>query len=279
MPVCKTRLTLITEDEQSAFASGAVAGYGGAETKPESKFKSWFRGKRGSRTSVTAPEPARETATAQEPVSSAVGREDAVDKTTEEPAAPAREASEGAEGVTDASARQVAAVTGGPCATEETTETAQETTEAPKESTESAADETRGAALRSHPVTADELTDMQTRRMSSVDEGQAQGMAQQAQQNTADHASDKPSSRLKSRLSRMLSGGSSVSKLDESVKDHSEDAQTDGQKGTPRYAHAVPDERELLRESATDQGLPAPPAVGKNMSNGTGRESRFSEDL
>lgn len=233
---------------------------------------------------MTAPDTSRETGPAQEPVSSAVGGENPIEKTTEEPAAPVRKASDGAESAQNASARQVAAVTEGPSATEETTETAEtteapkESIEAPKESTESAADESRRAALRSHPVTADELTDMQTRRMSSVDEGQAQAMAQKAQQNTADHASDKPSSRLKSRLSRMLSGGSSGSGLDESVKGYNEDAQTDGQKGTPRYAHAVPDERELLRESATDQGLPAP-AAGKNMTNGTGRESRFSEDL
>ncbi|PKY04025.1 hypothetical protein P168DRAFT_327046 [Aspergillus campestris IBT 28561] len=273
------------QDEQEAFASGAVSGYGGAEAKSESKFKSWFRGKRGSRSSMTAPETSREIGTGQEPASSAVGRENPIEKTTEEPAAPAQKASEGAEDAKDASARQIAAVTGGPSATEETSEAAKETTEAPresieapKESTESAAEENRRAALRSHPVTADELTDMQTRRMSSVDEGQAAAMAQKAQQNTADHASDKPSSRLKSRLSRMLSGGSSRSGLDESVSDYNEDAQTDGQKGTPRYAHAMPDERELLRESATDQGLPAP-AAGKNMTNGAGRESRFSEDL
>ncbi|KAI9039086.1 uncharacterized protein KD926_009954 [Aspergillus affinis] len=38
-------------------------------------------------------------------------------------------------------------------------------------------------------------------------------------------------------------------------------------------------ERDGLRDSAADQGLPVPPAIGKRLSNGTGRESRFSEDL
>ena len=41
-------------------------------------------------------------------------------------------------------------------------------------------------------------------------------------------------------------------------------------------------DREGLRDSAAEQGLPVPPAIGKQTSNGTGagtRESRFSEDL
>lgn len=144
-------------------------------------------------------------------------------------------------------------------------------------------DNERGAPLRSNPVTADDLQVMQR---NSVDEGTLEGVgsegqvAQQETRETSEHNGDKRS-RLKFRLSQMVSRNSQDTKTN-GVTDHGKE--TEG--GSAPVEHTAADElpshstdRDELRESATEQGLPTPPAIGKRTSNGTGRESRFSEDL
>ncbi|KAB8230682.1 uncharacterized protein BDW43DRAFT_284436 [Aspergillus alliaceus] len=144
-------------------------------------------------------------------------------------------------------------------------------------------DDERGAPLRSNPVTADDLQVMQR---NSVHEGTLEGVgsegqvAQQGTRETSEHNGDKRS-RLKFRLSQMVSRNSQDTKTN-GVTDYGKE--TEG--GSAPVEHTAADElpshttdRDELRESATEQGLPTPPAIGKRTSDGTGRESRFSEDL
>lgn len=133
--------------------------------------------------------------------------------------------------------------------------------------------DSRGAALGSHPITGDELVDMQRRRSSLASATEEGAQSSGAKENEE----GKRPSRLRSSLIKMAS--------------RNKEAKTNGHGGAAaggesQAAAEAKDsstaDREGLRDSAAEQGLPVPPAIGKQTSNGTGagtRESRFSEDL
>lgn len=125
----------------------------------------------------------------------------------------------------------------------------------------------RGTALSSHPITGDELVDMQRRRSSVV------GTAEEATPSAAkENEGDKRASRLRSSFMKMVSRNQESKP--NGYEGPSEAFERSGAQGTSTAG------REGLRDSAAEQGLPVPPAVGvgKHTSNAT-RESRFSEDL
>ena len=135
--------------------------------------------------------------------------------------------------------------------------------------------DSRGAALGSHPITGDELVDMQRRR-SSLASAPEEG----AQSGAKETGEGKRPSRLRSSFIKMASRNNRESK----TNGHAGGAAGgESQAAEPSEAQGTSTaDREGLRDSAAEQGLPVPPAIGKQTSNGTGagtRESRFSEDL
>ncbi|KAF7175924.1 hypothetical protein CNMCM7691_000456 [Aspergillus felis] len=143
--------------------------------------------------------------------------------------------------------------------------------------------DSRGAALRSHPVTGNDLAT--TPQRMSVDEGSLgneatrRGSSGIAEQN----GENRKTSRLRSSFMKIVSGGSQdnktngVSKPSDDRRAASESAEEGGVR-KPEGSNASTATKEELRESAADHGLPVPPAIGKHATNGS-RESRFSEDL
>ncbi|EAW11156.1 uncharacterized protein ACLA_088450 [Aspergillus clavatus NRRL 1] len=149
--------------------------------------------------------------------------------------------------------------------------------------------DSRAAALRSHPVTGNDLVLMQQRM--SVDEGNlgrsrigSDDAARRGSSSTAEHnGEDRRPSRLRSSFMKILSGNSQenktngVSKANDESRTASETAEQSAL--SSRKASTAPTlERDELRGSASDQGLPVPPPIGKYATNGS-RGSRFSEDL
>jgi hypothetical protein len=140
--------------------------------------------------------------------------------------------------------------------------------------------DSRGAALRSHPVTGNDLATMQQRM--SVDEGSLGNEAtRRGSSGIPEQNGEKKPSRLRSSFMKIVSGGqdnrtNGVSKLSDRRR-ASEAAEESGVRN-PEGSNASTATKEELRESAADHGLPAPPAIGKPTTNGS-RGSRFSEDL
>ncbi|KAB8200623.1 hypothetical protein BDV34DRAFT_216970 [Aspergillus parasiticus] len=231
-----------------ATASGAMVDTGSTEpiTRTESKLKTWFSKLGGRRPSASTGEAPKVAEGNRETPSNAV----------EETAQAAEGPNESVEAAETADATNLTEVDG---------------------------DNELGAPLRSNPVTADDLQEMQRK---SVDAGTLEAMKPEGQavepgsKESPEQNGDKRS-RLKSRLSQMVSKNSQ-DKTDEVIDHNKEDDE-----GSVPVEHTAADElpshateRDELRESAADQGLPVPPAIGKRASNGTtGRESRFSEDL
>lgn len=128
----------------------------------------------------------------------------------------------------------------------------------------------RGAALSSHPVTGDDLD----RRSTNGNGAEVSKMS--TYDSTSSGQVESSSKRQRLRKSFMKTIGRS-----------NQDSKTNG---IDRNSHSrtasgvIPDPKESdsgirsLRNSAVEQGLPVPPAIGDNAST-TGRESRFSEDL
>ncbi|KAE8349080.1 hypothetical protein BDV28DRAFT_160791 [Aspergillus coremiiformis] len=238
----ETREPQTTEAGNETIASGAVVDSGPTEpvTRTESKLKTWFS-KLGAR----------------------------------RPSAGTGEAPKVAEGDQGTPSQVVEGTTQVAERPDELAETADAA-----EAAEVVDSDERGAPLRSNPVTADDLQEMDRK---SVDAGTLEAMrsAQAGTKETFEHNGDKRS-RLKSRLSQMVSRGSQDSKTN---------GGTDRGKGTDGgpvpIEHTAADElpshstqqREERHDSVAEQRLPTPPAIGKRTSNGTGRESRFSEDL
>ncbi|KAF7161305.1 hypothetical protein CNMCM6106_008594 [Aspergillus hiratsukae] len=139
--------------------------------------------------------------------------------------------------------------------------------------------DSRGAALRSHPVTGNDLATMQQRM--SVDEGSLGNEATRRGSSgiPEQNGETRKPSRLRSSFMKIVSGGSQdnrtngVSKPSERRR-----ASEGGGVRNPEGSNASTATKEELRESAADHGLPAPPAIGKHTTNGS-RGSRFSEDL
>lgn len=154
------------------------------------------------------------------------------------------------------------------------------------------AEDARGAALSSHPVTGVDLAQMQNGgtngngdfgRLSTAEDLNRQLSEGERPLSTG----EKRRSRFRASLMRIVSRNSQGPKTngvvahDEDTRRHSrgeEHSHHDDQGHHDAHRHAAA-EREDLRESAAEQGLLVPPAIGEQGSYSTARESRFSEDL
>jgi hypothetical protein len=139
-------------------------------------------------------------------------------------------------------------------------------------------DRSRSAALSSHPITGDELNEMQRRRSSVLS---ASGKAPQRSPTKEDGNGNRRSSWFRNSLMKPFSRNSETKTNGNGVAVTGGATSNDSEVADPSEAQqaSTAANREDLRESAAEQGLPAPPAIGKEASNGTARESRFSEDL
>ncbi|PYH94442.1 hypothetical protein BO71DRAFT_398894 [Aspergillus ellipticus CBS 707.79] len=253
----------------------AETGPSEAVSKSESKFKSWFKGRLGRRSSGTTTEFVKLKGEGPE-VPEAV---DTGLATRQQEATQAG----GYEGIREAQPEQEAAGgQGRTCDIAHPAGNAPEVPElpaapaAPQASTEEAVDDnSRRAALRSHPVTTNDLRDVQTKV--PADEGHPEGA------HTEDHAAQRASDSIEepsvdSKRKGVISGFKKINTK------HPADAKMNGigsNEMARRSSQAIPTpavETER-RESATDPGLSVPAATGKRTSSGTGRESRFSEKL
>lgn len=138
----------------------------------------------------------------------------------------------------------------------------------PEESDQAAAeDDSRGAALRSHPVTANDLRVMSKRMSVSEGQDEKEAVGQAGQESAGD------------RRSRLVSGFKKI------VSKSSSEGKAEGIGSNDiarRSSQAIPTpgvETEERRASAAEQGLSVPTVRGKRASSGAGRESRFSEKL
>lgn len=192
------------QTEETASQTDSVA-------RRESKFKNWFKGKLGRRSSAP---PQKQTNGTYESVQSI----------------PVETGAEGSEGVVRA-------------------ETSEETGRLAHES--EAQDESRVAPLRSNPVTAEDLNRRAEER-ASYDEGM-----------------DNPD-------------GGSPAKY--ATAENSEATGSSKQQERADSVHDLPSTPNKAKEENVAEPLPAPPSMGevvnkRRPSNGTARESRFSEDL
>lgn len=125
--------------------------------------------------------------------------------------------------------------------------------------------EPRGAALSSHPVSTEDLESEQ-----DEDGGATRSFTEEPTNNhqaTQNGNSNGESKRHRLRRSFM-----------KTVTRNSQDFKTNGADHKHQSSEAVgSSDLQALRDSATDQGLPAPPVIGDTPS--MRRESRFSEDL
>lgn len=121
--------------------------------------------------------------------------------------------------------------------------------------------EPRGAALSSHPISAEDLESEHGENSRVLEESTNN---QQAVQNGNSNVTSK-----RHRLRRSLL---------KTVSRNSQELKTNGTDHKRQSSEAVPtSELQGLRDSAVEQGLPAPPVLGDSLS--IRRESRFSEDL
>ena len=154
------------------------------------------------------------------------------------------------------------------------------------------AEDSRGAALSSHPVTGVELAQMQNGGTNGDGDFGQSSTAEDLHRPLSEGEKSLPNgehrrSRFRNSLMRIVSRNSQepkangISAHDEDTRRHStaeEYSHHDDQGHHDALRHADA-EREDLRESAAEQGLAAPPAIGEQGSYSTARESRFSEDL
>lgn len=162
--------------------------------------------------------------------------------------------------------------------------------------------DSRGTALSSHPITGNDLDEMQRRRSVASPEGNtaaavaaaAQAPSKEGKSAAKEGSGEQKRSSLRSGLKKMVSrndqshdSGKPESKTNgvSSQEGGGVAAAAIGDAGVNRRGSYVPDThqaaipgREDLRNSAVEQGLPVPTGIGKQTSHGT-RESRFSEDL
>ena len=163
-----------------------------------------------------------------------------------------------------------------------------ESTSRPATGSRAGVDESRRAPLSSHPVTGDDLAQMQNGDGHST----AGGLASQpsVEDNPPETGGDHPS-QMGGGLVRTASRDSQEPAAN-GVATHDDGATGSATQSEPRTPddrhheaqhpgaqHPALTERENLRGSAAEHGLAPPPAVGEGESVSTGRESRFSEDL
>lgn len=162
----------------------------------------------------------------------------------------------------------------------------------------SAAGETRGAALSSHPITG---MDLDTSPPRDRDNGNGNGgtFLEMTKTTTGDSASDSGRHNGNSHSNGNGGNGNGNSKrnrlrksfmktLSRNSNSNSQEPKTNGSTNGGGHSRqnstfsetkvsGTGDGLRGLRDSAHEQGLPAPPILGQTAS--TGRESRFSEDL
>ncbi|RAK98356.1 uncharacterized protein BO80DRAFT_427403 [Aspergillus ibericus CBS 121593] len=261
-----------------ATVSGAAGETSPTEgvSKSESKLRTWFKGRLGRRFSGTAGEtakagkgtqegavPAETGAVAQRPEET--GAVEAVEAESQESrVSQPVQGSEAEEGQTWEIAHpaekdpEVPELPAAPVAPEISGQAAVE-------------DDSRGAALRSHPVTANDLTRM------SISEGQVD--KRQAEDHAGQQSPDSKEESAADKRNRLVTGFKKI------VSKNSQEAKMDGIGSNDmarRSSQAIPTptvETEERQLSVPDAGLTVPAAVGKRASSGTGRESRFSEKL
>lgn len=149
--------------------------------------------------------------------------------------------------------------------------------------------DSRGAALSSHPITGTDLNEMQR---ASFGEGGGLEQARTTEDQVGQQATKEKSgtngeqrrSRLRSSFMKIVSKNSQEPKTNgtsgqENTSRRGSKAVEGAEHGPPDVQRSTAAEREDLRESATEQGLPVPPDMAKRTSNSTARGSRFSEDL
>lgn len=121
--------------------------------------------------------------------------------------------------------------------------------------------EPRGAALSSHPVTGSDL-EADTASYNGNNGDVVQSNTEELTQAYGNGNGDNKRSRLRRSFMKTVSRGSPERKTNGFA--HAESRETDK-------------DLQSLRNSAAEQGLPAPPVLNQTVS--AGRESRFSEDL
>ncbi|KAJ0420663.1 hypothetical protein BJY00DRAFT_283807 [Aspergillus carlsbadensis] len=231
-----------TQTEDQTAASGA------GQTEPvsrrDSKFKSWFKGRMGHRSSTSLPKGAGGTQEGERVESEPAGQD-----------AP-RSPSTGGEQYTDA--QEMDAQRTEP---EGEREGEREQRSRPVSGVAHAPEgDTRTAPLRSNPVTERDLSQPNENGLSGGASDKLDGMTPSEYLNTQRDSQE------------IVEKASSL-----------KDQRRHEAEGHVRELAAPSIDRESLRDTAAEQSLEAPPAigytVGKRTSNGTVRESRFSEDL
>ncbi|PYH76115.1 hypothetical protein BO82DRAFT_297013 [Aspergillus uvarum CBS 121591] len=263
-------------NDTSATAAGAVAEPTSSEpvTKPESKFRSWFKGRMGRRASSNQAEGSRESKEAKvEP--SVPQTADVAGETGLEEAAEPSGASEVKETKTSSTSEPPQTTEGGqgraweiahPEGISPEMPELPATAEAPKEG--DLDEEPRKAALQSHPMTAITIDDGSAEQPSRIEEDAVQ-QASNAKDVPADETNR---NRLMSGFKKMVSRSSTEAKTGGAIK---HDVARRSSEAIPKHTVEGPDRR----ASVPEHGQVLPSLVGKRASDGTGRESRFSEKL
>ncbi|RAL09461.1 uncharacterized protein BO97DRAFT_407619 [Aspergillus homomorphus CBS 101889] len=261
--------------EVSADVSGAVAEPARNDTvaKPESKFKSWFKGRLRRRSSSTQAEASKESNVSK------VGTEasrvaDSTEETGPEEAGEPLGAGEAKKSQTPSASEPVQTIEAGqgraweiahPDGTSPEMPELPATAEAPSKGG-ALEEEPRRAALQSHPMAE-----------ASIGDGNASSLLENVSAQQASNAKDVPAGetshkRLVSGFKKMVSRSSTEVKTDGAA---SHDIARRSSEAIPK--HTV--EREDRRASVPEHGLALPSSAAKRTSDGTGRESRFSERL
>ncbi|KKK25121.1 hypothetical protein P175DRAFT_0461810 [Aspergillus ochraceoroseus IBT 24754] len=276
-----------TAEGDHVVASGAVPEEPQLEpaTRQESKFRSWFsKLRRGSTNEAEVSKEVNGTHAeeegAQEAIAADTSAAAAAAATAEGAAEEAGEDEQAAveEGVHEANEpegvrEQIATTVGGVAGAAEGNQ--------------------RATALRSHPVKSTEPSTAQNGSSAEDSENKLDGMTpseylatHQDSKDIVEHSSEMKQNRLKTHLKKIVSRSLPEAKSSGVMADGDDAQEATEAPGEATYTHEMPSsspDREALRESAIDQGLEAPPVIedtiSKRLSNGTGRESRFSEDL
>ncbi|KAJ5309167.1 hypothetical protein N7508_004546 [Penicillium antarcticum] len=137
-------------------------------------------------------------------------------------------------------------------------------------------DETRGAALSSHPMAGSDSVPVHNRSSSyySNDYDMAKSRTQDSSPEsiTQQNGNGKKPSRLRRTFLKSVSRGS-----DEPMTNGPGDSRRGSEVPSAKSKDTAGTDLQNLRNSAAEQGLPAPPPIGETGS--VARESRFSEDL
>ncbi|PYH40066.1 uncharacterized protein BP01DRAFT_235263 [Aspergillus saccharolyticus JOP 1030-1] len=258
---------ITTNADASATATGAVAEPTSSEpvAKPESKFRSWFKGRMGRRSSSNQTENPKESQEAKfgtdSPDTAAAAVETGPEETGESPGA--GEARENQALNASDRGQSRAWDIAHPEGTSQMSELPA-TAEVPHEGI--LEEEPQKTMLKSHPMTGnDDGSSEQPNRIEA-------DVVQQASNAKDIPTGETGRNRLMSGFKKMVSRSSTEAKKSGGV----------GHDVARRSSEAIPKqtvEEADRRASVPEHGLGLPSSAGKRASDGTGRESRFSERL